>query len=224
MTAARTDAARSATMAVAGAALAVLAWLPRGAHAAEPAGRWFSVGVLGGSAQPVASLADYQWDVRPHAAWGAQALVGRGAWSGGVRVWRSGTTQALGLAGTPDPRVSTTSFDVVGRARVASWRGLECLGVATGGRLAIRYQPDHVTIDTGAGPVEVAFEPVWSWVAGAGLGLRAPLRGGWSLGLETERRVFALDTAHRSGAAVTNARDTFGDWHARLELARAWGW
>src|SRR5262249_37928795 len=150
-----------------------------------------------GSTQPLASLADYQWDVRPHAAWGAQALVGSGRWSGGVRIWRSGTTQALGLPGTADPHVSTTSYDLVGRPRVASWRGLECLGLASGGRLAIRYQPDHVTLDTGANPVEVSFAPVWQWVAGAGLGVRAPLRGGWSLGLETERTVFALDTAHR---------------------------
>jgi len=224
MTAPRTDAKRSRTGAGLWAALVWLACLPPAARAAAPDGRWVSFGILGGSAQPVASLADYQWDVRPHAAWGAQALVGRGAWSGGMRVWRSGTTQALGRAGTPDPRVSTTSFDVVGRARVASWRGVECLGLASGGRLAIRYQPDHVTFDSGAGPVEVAFEPVWQWVAGAGLGLRAPMRGGWSLGLETERRVFALDTAHRNGAAVSYARETFGDWHARLELARAWGW
>ena len=186
--------------------------------------RWVSFSLLGGTAQPVSRLADYQWDVRPHAGWGAQALVGRGGWSLGPRLWRSGTTQALGLAGTPDPHVSTTSLELVTRARLARWRMVDCLALASGGRLAIRYQPDRLTLETGGGPVEVAFAPVDSWIAGAGLALQAPLAGGWTVGMETERRVFALDTAHRSGTAVTYARETLGDWQMRFELGRAWGW
>jgi hypothetical protein len=191
---------------------------------AVPRPRWVALSVLGGTAQPASKLADYQWDVRPHAGWGAQALVGRGGWSVGPRLWRSGTTQALGLPGTPDPRVSTTSLELVGHARLARWRAVDCLALASGGRLAIRYQPDRLTLDTGAGPVELAFEPVDSWIAGVGVALRAPLVGGWTVGMETERRMFALDTAHRSGSAVAFAHETFGDWQMRFELGRAWGW
>lgn len=240
MTAARTDAdptrsgGRWLGRTAAGFALALLACAARPAHAgaASPAPaaealktpRWVAISLLGGTAQPVSKLADYQWDVHPHAGWGAQALIGRGGLSVGTRLWRSGTTQALGLAGTPDPHVSTTSLELVTRARVARWRAVECLALASGGRLEIRYQPDRLSIDTGGGPVTVALEPVSSWIAGAGLALRAPLADGWALGMEAERRVWALDTAHRSGSAVTFASETFGDWQMRFELGRAWGW
>ena len=207
------------------AALALAASTANAAPAAPEASiRWVSVSLLGGTAQPVSGLADYQWDVRPHAGWGAQALVGRGGWSVGPRLWRSGTTQALGLPGTPDPHVSTTSLELVTRARLARWRSVECVALASGGRLAIRYQPDRLTLDTGAGPVEVSLGAVNSWIAGAGLALRAPVADGWTVGMEAERRVFALDTAHRSGTAVTYGRETFGDWQMRFELGRAWGW
>jgi hypothetical protein len=205
-----------------------LAQAPPAAQALQDASpsrvRWVAVSLLGGTSQPVSRLADYQWDVRPHAGWGAQVLVGRGGWSVGPRLWRSGTTQALGLAGMPDPRVSSTSLELVTRARLARWRTAECLALASGGRLAMRYQPDRLTLDTGGGTVELAFAPVDSWIAGAGVALRAPVAGGWTAGLEAERRVFTLDTAHRSGAGVTYARETFGDWHMRFELGRAWGW
>ena len=208
----------------AGLALALLAWAAGPAAAAGENIRWVSVSVLGGTAQPVSKLADYQWDVHPHAGWGAQALVGRGGWSVGPRLWRSGTTQALEAPGTPAPHVSTTSLDLVARSRLARWRSVECVALASGGWLAIRYQPDRLTLDTGAGPIEVALGSVDTWIAGAGLALRAPVAGGWTVGMETERRVYALDTAHRSGSAVTYARETFGDWQMRFELGRAWGW
>ena len=208
----------------AGLALALLAWAAGPAAAAGENIRWVSVSVLGGTAQPVSKLADYQWDVHPHAGWGAQALVGRGGWSVGPRLWSSGTTQALEAPGTPDPHVSTTSLDLVARSRLARWRSVECVALASGGWLAIRYQPDRLTLDTGAGPIEVALGSVDTWIAGAGLALRAPVAGGWTVGMETERRVYALDTAHRSGSAVTYARETFGDWQMRFELGRAWGW
>ena len=208
----------------AGLVLALLACAASPAAAAGSSIRWVSVSLLGGTAQPVSKLADYQWDVRPHAGWGAQALVGRGGWSVGPRLWRSGTTQALEAPGTPDPHVSTTSLELVARSRLASWRSVECVALASGGRLAIRYQPDRLTLQTSGGPVEVALGSVDTWIAGAGLALRAPVAGGWTVGMETERRVYALDTAHRSGAAVTYARETFGDWQMRFELGRAWGW
>ena len=109
----------SPRIAHAGTALVALAMslaLAGATSAAEavPRVRWVSVSLLGGTAQPVSKLADYQWDVHPHAGWGAQALVGLGGWSVGPRLWRSGTSQALGLTGTPDPRVTT---NVVPRSR-----------------------------------------------------------------------------------------------------------
>jgi len=223
MTATRTEAGRATVVGAAAVALALLASVANAADG-SPSPRWLAVSLMGGTAQPVSKLADYQWDVRPHAGWGVQALVGRGGWSVGPRLWRSGTTQALELPGTQDPHVSTTSLELVTRTRLARWRTVECAALASGGRLAIRYQPDRLTLDTGGGPVELALGPVDSWIAGAGVALHAPVAGGWTVGMEAERRVFALDTAHRSGASVTYARETFGDWQMRFELGRAWGW
>jgi len=205
---------------------ALVLLLAGAARAAEPGAdpRYVGLSLLAGTTQPVAALADYQWNVRPHAAWGIQAMAGRGPLGVGLRLWRTSTTQSLGLAGTSDPRVTSTSLEVVGRARVAHWRSLEGVLLASGGRLALRYHPDRITVDSGGGPLEVAFAPITEWVAGAGLGLRAPLVRNWNLGLETERRFFSLDTAHRSGSAVLFARETFGDWPVRLALEHAWGW
>ena len=198
--------------------------LTAGTTAAAPTPRWASVSLLAGSAQPVAGMADYQWDIRPHAAWGAQLMAGRGPVATGLRWWRGGTTQVLGLAGVSDPGVRTGSIELLGQARLAHWRAAQLLATASGGRLAITYHPDRLTIVTGGTPVEVALAPLHEWVGGAGLAVHMPITGGWQWGFETERRMFSLDTAHRSGTAVTLARETFGDWDTRIAVARAWNW
>jgi hypothetical protein len=197
---------------------------PSPVAARAPGTRWVSASLLAGSAQPVAAMADYQWDVRPHAAWGAALQAGTGPFAAGVRWWRGGTTQAVNLAGVSDPAVRTGSVELTARARVARWRDAQLLATASGGRLAITYHPDRLTVATGGTPIEVALAPLHEWVGGAGVALQMPLAGRWSWGVETERRVFALDTAHRSGSSVTFARETFGDWDARVALARAWDW
>jgi hypothetical protein len=53
--------------------------------------------------------------------------------------------------------------------------------------------------------------------------LRHALPGPWSTGLEVERRVFGLDTAHRNGSVIEERRETFGEWSVRLEVARWFG-
>jgi hypothetical protein len=198
--------------------------LPAVAGAAGTPGRHLSLALLGGSAQPVGQMADYQWDVRPHAAWGAQVLAGSGPWSAGARWWRGGTTQGLGLAGVGDPAVRTSSLELLARARVARWRNVELAATASGGRLAITWDPERLTVDAGGSPVTVTLSALHEWVAGAGVAVAVPLARGWTWGVEAERRVFALDTAHRSGGTVSLARETFGDWDARVALAHGWTW
>lgn len=192
------------------------------AHAASLRPGELSLAILGGAVEPVGSLADYQWDVRPHPGWGAQALAGFGPFAAGLRFWSTGTTQALGLSNPPDLHVRANSLELVARARVATWRVLSLHATASGGRLALGWSPDRITVDTGGTPVEVELAPIHEWVGGAGLAFEAPLPGDWNVGLEGERRVYALDTAHRSGSNVVLARETFGDWSARFSLRRAW--
>lgn len=199
-----------------------LALIPCSVHAAPFGLGEVSLGLLAGGSQPTPSLADYQWDVRPHVAWGAEALAMFGPFATGLRFSSTGTTQALGLSSSSDPTVRANSLELVARARVVTWRVLSLHAMASGGQLGLRWSPDHVTVDTGGTPVEVGFAPIHEWVGGAGLALEAPLPGSWRVGLEGERRVWSLDTAHRSGSSVTYARESFGDWSARFSLRHAW--
>jgi len=68
----------------------------------------------------------------------------------------------------------------------------------------------------------VALEPVSTWNAGAGIAARRVIAGPWSAGLELEGRVFPVEAAHRNADTIVTGRETFGDWSARLELARVW--
>jgi len=178
---------------------------------------WLSLGVLGGSTQPPAGMADYQWDIRPQAAWGAQALAGAGPWAGGLRLWSTATTQDVGLA--EPAAVHRTSLEVVGRRRLASWWGVDVAAMAGVGMQRLSWDPDRVTVSTPGGPIDVDLTPVHEWIGGGGLALRRPLGAGWAAGLEVDHRFFALDAAHREGASVVESRESFGEWSARLELA-----
>jgi hypothetical protein len=185
---------------------------------AGASGTWFSLAALTGTTQPDPTFADYQWDIRPRIAWGAEALAGRGPFSAGVRWWRSQTTQVIdpsGAQGTTN--VHTTSFDLVGEGRFARLLGVEVLGAVHVGRLFLGYDPDQVTVNPGA--IVVDLEPVQEWAAGGGLTLRRALRQHWNAGLEVDHRLFRMDTAHRNGSQIEVGRETFGDWSARLGLA-----
>jgi hypothetical protein len=191
-----------------------------------PATRWLSLGVLGGSTMFDAHLADYQWDVAPRTSWGVQAMAGSGPFGVGTRVWATQTVQHTGLAiPDGDPTVHATSWDLLGEGRCASVWGIDVLASASVGWLHLAYQPDQLTIpDSGGGPpITVDFRAVNEWIGGGGLGLRHALPGSWSTGVQVERRVFGLDTAHRNGNVIEQRRESFGEWSVRLEVARLYG-
>jgi hypothetical protein len=182
---------------------------------------WLSLGALSGSTSWDGTLANYQWDVRPQAAWGIVARAGRGRWSASARLWTTSTTQGLGAPGLPvTPHVRATSWELTGEARVLDVAGLPLLATASGGRLHLGYDPEHVSVDPGTGtPIDIDFRPIDEWTGGFGLATRHALRGPWMAGLAVEREVFALDAAHRNGDTVTAGREAFGNWSARLELS-----
>ena len=188
------------------------------------ASRWLSVGALSGATRFDPHLADYQWNVDPRGAWGAQALAGVGPVGAGVRVWRSSTTQHTALADAPDPAVRATSVDLVGRARLLSRWGMGLEACANAGRLHLGYAPDHVVVAaSGGGGIDVALQPVDTWVAGAGFALRRGLAGPWSAAVEVDAQAFRMDTAHRNGSTIVMGKERFGEWSARFELARVYG-
>lgn len=201
---------------VAGAAIAAAS---PGLAAAD--GRWISLGALAGATRPDPALADYQWDVRPQGAWGAQALIGAGRLAAGVRAWRNGTSQRIG-SGVDPVAVRETSLELVGRARLAERFGVGASLVAGAGRLHLGFDPDRVAIpaEGGGSAGEASLAPIDEWMASAGVALARPIAARWTLGLEIDHRRFALDTAHREGGAIESARTSFGEWSMRLELAR----
>lgn len=221
-----TRAFRAATVTTVAAAVTLVCATARVAAAdGEPgplAPGWrVSLGALSGSVLPDAALADYQWATLPRAAWGAQALAGRGPFEAGLRLWRTQTTQTAALPGaTLSSAVHLTSLEAVSRVRLVRWLGTDLLGTAAAGRMRIDWDPDRVEFDAGGGtPVEVRFAPVDEWVLGAGLAVRRPLTAATSVGFEVERRGYRMDTAHRNGSTIEYRRETFGDWSARFELA-----
>lgn len=189
-----------------------------------PSRGWLSVALLTGSTQFDAGLADYQWNTSPRFGWGVLGAVGRGRWSAGVELWRASTTQSIGSLG-PAPDVHATSAELVGEARVAERWGTGLWIRGHGGLMHLGYHPNQVEIQPPGpvSPVVVDLDPIRSWTGGAGVALRRGLSDRWALGLGLDARWFAIDTAHRAGTEVVYARETFGAWSARCEIARVLG-
>lgn len=203
-------------------AAAAFACVLAASPARAEAGTWLSAGVLAGTTRFDAHLADYQWDLSPRAAWGAEVLAGSGPLAGGVRVWRSGSQQQLALDGVPNPDVAATSVELVARARVARPLGVDVSLAGGAGRLVLGFSPDRLVLPTSGGgaPIEVTLAPVHEWTGTAGVALERAIAGPWRAGLNVERRMFGLDTAHRAGTTVVMKRESFGEWSARFSLAR----
>jgi hypothetical protein len=203
--------------------LLALACLASGAGAAPLRPQW-SLGVSSGATRFDPHFGDYQWNLAPHAAWGAQAGAGLGRYGLALRVWSATSSQHLDAsASVPDPRVTTTTVDLAGDARLASLGGTALLARASAGRVGIGYAPDHVTLETATGATAVELAPVRAWAWGAGAALRHAMSSRWTATIALERQSFAFDTAHRTGSSVTLAREAFGNWNGRLELARLFG-
>jgi hypothetical protein len=185
---------------------------------------WISVGLLAGSTQFDAGLADYHWDITPRPGWGLRALAGRRRLAAGLRVWRASSSQSIGDLG-PAPHVRATSWELIGEGRLAERWGTQVLATAGAGRLRIGYDPDRITLQPPGpvSPIVVAMAPVGAWIWGGGFALRREVTAGWTMGLGVDARVFAIDTAHRAGGAIVVARESFGDWSARFEFARRFG-
>jgi len=196
------------------------------AHAGAPAGPgWLSLGVLSGTTAFDHHLADYQWDVTPRAAWGLQALAGRGRATVGLRVWRAGTTQHIDYADVTNAAVHATTADLLGRVRLLAVWGTELDACASAGWIHLGYRPDHVEISASGGPVtQVALGPVNAWSGGGGIAVRRRVIGPWTAAADVERQLFGMKTAHASGGTIVVGRESFGEWSARFELARTWGW
>jgi len=226
MTAGRTPSGRARVRwcLVAIAALAVTSGLSPDASAGDLRGvsRWITVGGIGGATQLDAALQDYRWQTGARPTWGVQALAGQGRWSAGLRAWQAWTTQSTGIPGeTAIPEVRLASIGAVGRVRLAAVGGVELMAIASAGRLHLGWHPDRATYDlAGVGePVVIHYEPVDTWLWGAGMAFRRSIGRRLLAGASMEHLRFDLETAHRAGDAIAVQRETFGNWSLRLELS-----
>ena len=190
--------------------------------APAPASGWsVSVAPSGGVLLLDPALENYRWDVSARPLWGLAATASRGRAEAGLRVWRSGTTQATGIPGeTFAPDVGLTFAEMIGGWSVARVAGIALLVSANAGMLHLGWSPDRTTLDPfGAGsPVEVSFDPINEWTGGVGISARRGVAGGLGLALGVERSWFRLDTTHRAGDEIVAGRETFGQWIVRAEL------
>jgi hypothetical protein len=194
------------------------------ARPASAGDRWLSLAVMAGATRPDTDLANYRWDVGGRAAWGAQALLGKGRWGTGLRWSRWNTSQSTGLLGVEAaPSVHLTSWKIVGQLHALSFGGVRVLGMASVGRVHMAYEPDQLilNVEGASEPLVVDFEPIDEWILGAGVAVDRNLYSGFSLGAELERTSFSLDTAHRIGGVIEEDRESFGNWNLRLRLSWA---
>lgn len=196
---------------------------PRGEGAGKPA--WLSLGVVTGWVKPDSKLADYQWDTSPGLTFGGEAFGGLGRVAVGARVLRSQTTQSLGSLATPGAAtVRATSWELVGRVRLASLGRTDFLAAAGGGRLHLGYAPDRIQVDAGTGSaIAVELKPVDEWMGVVGVVVERPLANRWIAAVTADHRFFSMETAHRSGSEIVRADESFGGWGVRLGLAWRYG-
>ncbi|MCI0451628.1 MAG: hypothetical protein L0Z51_04445 [Candidatus Latescibacteria bacterium] len=182
------------------------------------------VGAMLGGISLDSHLDDYRWDVTPTLQTGAQATVYHGRFATGARLWLAHTTQAIGIPGqTQAPRVNLTGLEWIGQGRMVSYRGVEVWGTVHGGRLFLAYDPDEMTFDPGAGaPITVAFDSISEWDYGFGIEIRGDLTAQLALALQAEHTSFSLDTAHRNGDEIVEARERFDQWSLRVQAAWLW--
>ena len=192
---------------------------PASAAGLEPV---WSLGISGGTTRFDTHLADYQWNLTPRPAWGVQVGASLGRLGLALRASTSSATQHVD-ASVADPVVRVTTIDLAGECEAARPLGFALLARTSGGRVALTYSPDHAELATGSGTTNVELAPVHAWSWGVGAAVRRELASRWSATLAFERQAFAFDTAHRTGSSVTLAREGFGNWNGRFELARVFG-
>lgn len=190
------------------------------ASAAEAA-PWGSVGVLAGSSRPDSELSRYRWDTGGHRGLGVQGMVGFGIVGGGLRYWRTYTTQSTGLLGVEiEPDVRLESYEAIAQLRLFTLAGIQMAATGSFGQLRLSYEPATLTVDVGAGSLtEIEFRPIDSWTTSAGLALRRAIVPGVGIGVQVDRSFFELDVLHRAGDVIVGTEEGFGHWNARVELA-----
>jgi hypothetical protein len=181
-----------------------------------------AVGTIAGVYAFDPRLDNYRWDTRPAMQWGAQAAVVRGRFAGGLRAWRTKTSQGSGIPGeSRAPTVNVTAIEVMAQVRIINYRRVELWSAVHSGRIHMGYDPDRLTFNPGGAgiPVTVDYKSISEWDFGAGIEVRSQIARGVALSLHAEQSSFALDTAHRNGTEVLRSRERFYSWQVRLQIA-----
>jgi hypothetical protein len=169
-----------------------------------------------------AHLGDYEWETSPQAVWGAALRADFARFAAGLRFRSAGTAQRAAWPGEEHSLdVSLRSLEGFGTVRLASVAGVGLSAGGHVGRLRLGWSPDRLAIgEAGSEPLSIAFDPIMESLAGAGLEARRALPSGFELALTVDRTWFRLDTAHRRGDEIVEARETFGNWYFTASITR----
>jgi hypothetical protein len=208
--------------ALSGAALGALALT--GAVAIPATALPVAVGIepFAGAVALDAHLGDYEWDTSPRAVWGAALRADFTRFGAGARFRSAGTAQRAAWPGEERSLdVSLRSLEGFATVRLASVAGIGLSAGGHAGLLRLGWSPDRLTIDgAGSEPLAVRFDPITEGLAGAGLEARRALLSGFELAVTVDRTWFRLDTAHRRGDEIVEARETFGNWYLTASITR----
>jgi len=147
-------------------------------------------------------------EARTAARLGAGAAIGFGErWSLGFGLGVAAGTADFGLLDGTTARLVRTDAYAELRGRVPGrWRGIGMQLVAGGGRLALRYHPEHVAVNVEGATYDVDLEPIDRWTGHLGFEVVHALAGG-EVGLRSTWRFYSMEVASPSGIDKRGARD-----------------
>jgi hypothetical protein len=128
-------------------------------------------------------------------------------WSIGLEAGVAAGSTDFGLLEDPQVRLVRTDVHAELRGRVPGvLHGFALQLAAGGGRLGLRYHPDHVELAAGGTSYAVDLEPVGAWTRHVAAEVLHPVPGG-EIGLRAVWRFYALDVASPAGVTKQDARD-----------------
>jgi len=136
----------------------------------------------------------------------------------GVEIGTAAGSTDFGLLDATAVRLARTDVQIELRGRVpGTLHGFGLQLGAGGGRLSLRYHPDHVVLAVDGATYDVALQPIGTWTHHVAAEVLHAMPGG-TIGVRTVWRFYALDVESPSGVTRQDARDLLLGMVLRVDL------